>query len=541
MSMSAPVQGYVAAELARGGYQNVHDLLTLACAKHPHRTAFSCGDDRLSYADLARQADAFARYLRHHAGLQPGDRLALQLPNSLQYPIATFGALKAGLVIVNTNPQYTAAEARHQFRDSGARAILVLDRLLPLVRAVQADTALERIILTSVEDLQAPVYDSLEPATERFMQALRLGEQSPALDCVVGLERLALLQYTGGTTGVSKGAMLSHRNLLANVLQTIELFDKPGLLEPEKDVRIAPLPLYHIMAFATNCLSSVGMGLHTVFIRDGRNLDETIGAMQRHPFSLLSGINTLFVGLMNHPQFRSIDFSHLKWATSGGAPLNSEVGRRWQVLTGAPIREGFGLTEASPVVATGTALSPYREGYIGQALIDTELRTVDDDGNDVPAESPGELWLRGPQVMQGYWQRPKETAKVITADGWLKTGDIALLDAEGFVKIVDRKKDMILVSGFNVFPNEIEDVLMQHPSVRECVAVGIPDARKGEAVKVFVSLREATDDQALLEHCRQFLTGYKLPSAIEIRDELPKTAVGKLLRRQLRDEARATG
>lgn len=539
--MSAPVQGYVAAELARGGYQNVHDLLTLACAKHPHRTAFSCGDDRLSYVDLARQADAFARYLRHHAGLQPGDRLALQLPNSLQYPIATFGALKAGLVIVNTNPQYTAAEARHQFRDSGARAILVLDRLLPLVRAVQADTALERIILTSVEDLQAPVYESQEPATERFMQALRLGEQSPALDCVVGLERLALLQYTGGTTGVSKGAMLSHRNLLANVLQTIELFDKPGLLEPEKDVRIAPLPLYHIMAFATNCLSSVGMGLHTVFIRDGRNLDETIGAMQRHPFSLLSGINTLFVGLMNHPQFRSIDFSHLKWATSGGAPLNSEVGRRWQVLTGAPIREGFGLTEASPVVATGTALSPYREGYIGQALIDTELRTVDDDGNDVPAESPGELWLRGPQVMQGYWQRPEETAKVITADGWLKTGDIALLDAEGFVKIVDRKKDMILVSGFNVFPNEIEDVLMQHPSVRECVAVGIPDARKGEAVKVFVSLREATDDQALLEHCRQFLTGYKLPSAIEIRDELPKTAVGKLLRRQLRDEARATG
>jgi len=541
MSMSAPVQGYVAAELARGGYQNVHDLLTLACAKHPHRTAFSCGDDRLSYVDLARQADAFARYLRHHAGLQPGDRLALQLPNSLQYPIATFGALKAGLVIVNTNPQYTAAEARHQFRDSGARAILVLDRLLPLVRAVQADTALERIILTSVEDLQAPVYDSQEPATERFMQALRLGEQSPSLDCVVGLERLALLQYTGGTTGVSKGAMLSHRNLLANVLQTIELFDKPGLLEPEKDVRIAPLPLYHIMAFATNCLSSVGMGLHTVFIRDGRNLDETIGAMQRHPFSLLSGINTLFVGLMNHPQFRSIDFSHLKWATSGGAPLNSEVGRRWQVLTGAPIREGFGLTEASPVVATGTALSPYREGYIGQALIDTELRTVDDDGNDVPAESPGELWLRGPQVMQGYWQRPEETAKVITADGWLKTGDIALLDAEGFVKIVDRKKDMILVSGFNVFPNEIEDVLMQHPSVRECVAVGIPDARKGEAVKVFVSLREAADDQALLEHCRQFLTGYKLPSAIEIRDELPKTAVGKLLRRQLRDEARATG
>lgn len=536
--MSAPVQGYVAAELARGGYQNVHDLLTLACAKHPQRTAFSCGDDHLSYAELGSLADAFARYLRHHAGLQPGDRLALQLPNSLQYPIAVFGALKAGLVIVNTNPQYTAAEARHQFRDSGARAILVLDRLLPLVRAVQADTALERIILTSVEDLQAPVYDSLEPATERFMQALRLGEQSPALDCVVGLERLALLQYTGGTTGVSKGAMLSHRNLLANVLQTIELFDKPGLLEPEKDVRIAPLPLYHIMAFATNCLSSVGMGLHTVFIRDGRNLDETIGAMQRHPFSLLSGINTLFVGLMNHPQFRSIDFSHLKWATSGGAPLNSEVGRRWQVLTGAPIREGFGLTEASPVVATGTALSPYREGYIGQALIDTELRTVDDDGNDVPAESPGELWLRGPQVMQGYWQRPEETAKVITADGWLKTGDIALLDAEGFVKIVDRKKDMILVSGFNVYPNELEDVLASLPGVLQCAAIGVPDEKSGEAIKLFVVVKpgESLTKEQVMQHMHDNLTGYKRPRYVEFRESLPTTNVGKILRRELRDE-----
>jgi len=540
MSMSASVQGYVATELARGGYQNVHDLLAQACAKHPQRAAFSCGDDQLTYAELGSLADAFARYLRHHAGLQPGDRLALQLPNSLQYPIAVFGALKAGLVIVNINPQYTAAEARHQFRDSGARAILVLDRLLPLVRAVQADTELEHVMLTSVDDLQRPIHEGSEAGTQRFMQALRLGAESLPLEREAGLDRLALLQYTGGTTGVSKGAMLSHRNLLANVLQTIELFDKPGLLEPEKDVRIAPLPLYHIMAFATNCLSSVGMGLHTVFIRGGRNLDETIGAMRRYPFSLLSGINTLFVGLMNHPEFRSIDFSRLKWATSGGAPLNSEVGRRWQALTGAPIREGFGLTEASPVVATGTQLSPYREGYIGQALIETELRTVDDEGNDVAPETPGELWLRGPQVMQGYWQRPDETAKVLTPEGWLKTGDSALLDAEGFVKIVDRKKDMILVSGFNVFPNEIEDVLMQHPSVRECVAVGVPDARKGEAVKVFVSLKDdAVSQQALLEHCRQYLTGYKMPSFLEIRDELPKTAVGKLLRRQLRDEARA--
>lgn len=534
--MPAIATGYVASEIARHGYQNLYDLLQRASREFPERAAFSCGDSHLSFAELDRQADAFARYLRHHAGLQPGDRLALMLPNSLQYPIATFGALKAGVVLVNTNPQYTASELRHQLADSGASAILLLDRLLPLLRGVQAHSEVRQVLLTSVDDIEHPVLECEGDDCTRFRQTLLLGAEAPPVATEQGLDRLALLQYTGGTTGVSKGAMLSHRSLIANVIQTLELFMRPGLLEPATDVRIAPLPLYHIMAFATNCLSSVGMGLHTVFIRDGRNLDEIIGAMRRYPFTLMSGINTLFVGLMNHPDVAAVDFSHLKWVTSGGAPLNREVGRRWEALTGAPVREGFGLTEASPVVSTGTLQSPYREGYVGQALIDTELRTVDEEGNDTGPDQPGELWLRGPQVMQGYWQRPEDSNQVLTADGWLKTGDIAELDGDGMLKIVDRKKDMILVSGFNVFPNEVEDTVMRHPGVRECVAIGVPDERKGEAVKLFVSLRDAAlEPTAIIAHCREHLTGYKVPSFIEVLDELPKTSVGKLLRRQLRD------
>ncbi|KAF1050931.1 MAG: Long-chain-fatty-acid--CoA ligase [Stenotrophomonas maltophilia] len=534
--MPVTAETYVAARMAAHDYQNVHDLLRDAARDIPTRSAFSCAGSQLDFASLERHADAFARYLRHHAGLQPGERLALMLPNSLQYPIAAFGALKAGLVLVNTNPQYTATELRHQLVDSGAVAILLLDRLLPLLRQVQPDSSVRHILLTQVDDIEQPQLHSEAADATRFMQALALGAQAPALETEAGLDRLALLQYTGGTTGVSKGAMLTHRSLLANVIQTLELFMRPGLLDPARDVRIAPLPLYHIMAFATNCLSSVGMGLHTVVIRDGRNLDEIIQAMQRYPFSLLSGLNSLFVGLMNHPGFASIDFSHLKWVTSGGAPLNQEVGRRWEALTGAPVREGFGLTEASPVVCTNTLITPYREGYVGQPLIDTQVRTVDEAGNDTPHGEPGELWLRGPQVMRGYWQRPAETAEVLDAEGWLKTGDIAVLDADGMLKIVDRKKDMILVSGFNVFPNEVEDAVMRHPGIRECIAIGVPDLRKGEAVKVFVSLRDSSlDAPAIIAHCRQFLTGYKVPSLVEILDELPKTSVGKMLRRQLRD------
>jgi long-chain acyl-CoA synthetase len=537
--MSSTATGYVAAQLAANPMHNVYDLLAQAAAAHPDWRAFTCGDTSFSNAEFIARVDAFASYLTHHSGLQRGDRIAVMMPNGLQYPVVTYAIFKAGLIQVNTNPQYTRDEALHQFRDSGAKALIVLDRLLPLVRSLQGDTEIGLLIVSSADDFENPQYDTEEAGAIRFMQALRLGEQSPRTEAVQGLEDVCLLQYTGGTTGVAKGAMICHRNLLACVIQCSELFLKPGRIEPGKDTRIAPLPLYHIMAFVTNMLLPVGLGIHTVYIRDARNLDEMVAAMRAHEFTLMNGINALFVGLMAHPDFDKIDFSRVKYANSGGAPLNSAVEKRWVERTGAVIREGFGMTETSAVVSTGTPWTPHGPGSVGAPTIDTEVRAVREDGTDAPTGEPGELWVRGPQVMLGYWGRPEATADTLTADGWLKTGDICTIDAQGLIRIVDRKKDMILVSGFNVFPNEVEDVVVRYPGVRECVAVGIPDEKKGEAVKIFVSLLDpkvTADD--LIAHCREHLTGYKIPSFVEIRAELPKSSVGKLLRRELRDEAR---
>ena len=537
--MSTPESCVVAGQLADLGHTNLYDLLEKACRDYGDKPAFSCGADSLSFISLREHADAFARYLRHEAGLQPGDRLAIQLPNLLQYVVAIFGALKAGLVIVNTNPQYTAPETRHQFSDSGARAVVVLDKLVPLVRSVQADTQIERLIVTSVDDWSNPQKDSGAADETRFMAALDLGRGLPEVEPGRGLDDIAVLQYTGGTTGVSKGAMLTHRNLLSNVLQAVSII-QPGEVEYGNEVRVSPLPLYHIFAFTANCLASIFTGFNSVIITNPRDLDSMIADMQRHDITLLTGINSLFVSLMAHPQFDSIDFSRLKWVNSGGAPLNLAVAERWFQRTGSVVREGFGMTETSPVVVASTANTPYKEGYIGQAVIDTEMKIVDDDGREQPAGEPGELLIRGPQVMQGYWQRPEATAETFTEDGWLKTGDIGVIDEEGFLKLVDRKKDMILVSGFNVYPNDVEDAVMRHPGIRECVAVGVPDERKGEAIKLYVSLHDkALGEADIIAHCREQLTGYKVPSFIEIRDDLPKSTVGKLLRRVLRDEARA--
>ncbi|MEH6567120.1 MAG: AMP-binding protein [Halopseudomonas sp.] len=528
----------VGAQLAELGYTTLFDVLDGSCARYGDRPAFSCGGDTLTYNQLRGRADAFARYLRHHARLEPGDRLAIQLPNLLQYTVALFGALRAGLVIVNTNPQYTAYETRHQFADSGAKAVVVLDKLLPLVRKIQGSTDVEQLIVTSADDLTNPRYDSAEADEMRFMQALRLGDELPSVEAERGLDDLAMLQYTGGTTGVSKGAMLTHRNILCNVLQAVSIL-KEGDVEYGKEVRISPLPLYHIFAFTANCIASVFTGFHSVLISNPRDLDGMINDLKRHSFTLLTGINSLFVSLMNHPEFDNIDFSRLKWVNSGGAPLNTEIAKRWQARTGSVIREGYGLTETSPVVVASTANTPYKEGFIGQPVIDTELKTVDEDGVETPRGEPGEVLIRGPQVMQGYWHRPDETAATFTEDGWLKTGDIGVIDNQGFLKLVDRKKDMILVSGFNVYPNDVEDALMRHPGVRECVAVGVPDERTGEAIKVYVSLNDAElDEAAIIAHCREHLTGYKIPKHVEIREDLPKSSVGKLLRRVLRDEAR---
>lgn len=537
--MSTPSQSVVGARLAELGHTTVFDVMEQACRDYGDKPAFSCGPDTISFNALRGRADAFARYLRHHAGLQPGDRLAIQLPNLLQYTIAIFGALRAGLVIVNTNPQYTPYEARHQFADSGARAVVVLDKLVPLVRKIQGETQLEQLIVTSLDDMHNPVHDADQTDEVRFMQALRLGEQLPAVSPERGLDDLALLQYTGGTTGVSKGAMLTHRNILSNVLQAVSII-KPGDVEYGNEVRVSPLPLYHIFAFTANCIASVFTGFHSILITNPRDLDGMIADLKRHKFTLLTGINSLFVSLMAHPEFDTIDFSRLKWVNSGGAPLNTEIAKRWQARTGSVIREGFGLTETSPVVVASTAFTPYKEGFIGKAVPDTEMKIVDDEGRELPAGEAGELLIRGPQVMEGYWQRPEETEAVFSADGWLKTGDVGVIDEEGFLKLVDRKKDMILVSGFNVYPNDVEDAVMRHPGIRECVAVGVLDERTGEAIKIYVSLHDTSlDEAAIIAHCREHLTGYKVPKHVEIRDDLPKSTVGKLLRRVLRDEARA--
>ena len=536
--MSTSAQYAVGAQLDELGHTTLFDILDSACDRYADRPAFSCGADTLTFNQLRGRADAFARYLRQHALLEPGDRLAIQLPNLLQYTIAIFGALRAGLIIVNTNPQYTPYETRHQFADSGAKAVVVLDKLVPLVRKIQSSTDIETLIVTSMDDYASPQYDSSEADEVRFMQALRLGDELPAIETQRGLDDLAVLQYTGGTTGVSKGAMLTHRNILCNVLQAVSIL-KEGDVDYGNEVRISPLPLYHIFAFTANCIASVFTGFHSVLITNPRDLDGLINELKRRPFTLLSGINSLFISLMAHPQFDTVDFSRLKWVNSGGAPLNIELAKRWTERTGSIIREGYGLTETSPVVVASTAFTPHREGYIGKPVIDTPLKTVDDDGAETPRGEPGEVLIRGPQVMQGYWHRPDETAAAFTEDGWLKTGDVGVIDNQGFLKLVDRKKDMILVSGFNVYPNDIEDAVMRHPGVRECVAVGVLDDRTGEAIKIYVRLNDAelTED-AIIAHCREHLTGYKIPKHVEIRDDLPKSTVGKLLRRVLRDEAR---
>ena len=536
--MSTPAHYAVGTQLDELGHTTLFDILDSACARYADRPAFSCGADTLTFNQLRGRADAFARYLRQHAQLDPGDRIAIQLPNLLQYTIAIFGALRAGLVIVNTNPQYTAYETRHQFSDSGAKAVVVLDKLVPLVRKIQGSTDIETLIVTSMDDFANPQYDSSEADEMRFMQALRLGDELPAVETGRGVDDIALLQYTGGTTGVSKGAMLTHRNILCNVLQAVSIL-KEGDVDYGNEVRISPLPLYHIFAFTANCIASVFTGFHSVLITNPRDLDGLINDLKRLPFTLLTGINSLFVSLMNHPEFDNIDFSRLKWVNSGGAPLNTEIAKRWEARTGSVIREGYGLTETSPVVVASTSKTPYKEGFIGLPVIDTFLKTVDDDGVETPRGEPGEVLIRGPQVMQGYWHRPDETAATFTEDGWLKTGDVGLIDNQGFLKLVDRKKDMILVSGFNVYPNEIEDAVMCHPGIRECVAVGVLDERTGEAIRIYVSLNDAgLTSEAIIAHCREHLTGYKLPKHVEIRDDLPKSTVGKLLRRVLRDEAR---
>ncbi|MBW8453515.1 long-chain-fatty-acid--CoA ligase FadD2 [Stutzerimonas stutzeri] len=540
-------------------YRSVVEVFERACKAHADRPAFSNMGVTLSYSDLERYSAAFAAWLQHHTDLQPGDRIAIQMPNLLQYPVAVFGALRAGLIVVNTNPLYTAREMRHQFQDSGARALVYLNTFGNHVQEVLADTAIEHLIEVQIGDmlptlrgalvnaavkhLKKMVPDYSLPQAVAFKNLLRDGARHSLKPTPLSLDDIAVLQYTGGTTGVAKGAMLTHGNLVANMQQVranMQQLDAQGhpVIREGQEVMIAPLPLYHIYAFTVNCMCMMVTGNHNVLITNPRDINGFVKELQRWQFSAFLGLNTLFVALMAHPQFKKVDFSRLKGTNSGGTALVSAVAERWKNMTGCTVVEGYGLTETSPVVCANPHGEHSRLGTVGLPVPGTTLKVIDDEGNALPLGERGELCVKGPQVMKGYWQRPEATAEVLDEEGWLRTGDIAVIDQDGFVSIVDRKKDLIIVSGFNVYPNEIEDVVMAHPKVAACAAIGVADEKSGEAVKLFVVPSDPTLTQDELHaYCRENFTGYKMPRHYVFRDALPMTPVGKILRRELRESA----
>ncbi|PKF73380.1 long-chain fatty acid--CoA ligase [Pseudomonas fluvialis] len=545
--------------LDMGDYRSVVDVFERSCQRFAERPAFSNLGVTLSYAELDRHAAAFAAWLQQHTDLQPGDRIAVQMPNILQYPIAVFGALRAGLVVVNTNPLYTAREMKHQFSDAGVRALVYLNVFGHLVEQVLPDTPIEYLIEARMGDLMPVAKGWLINALVRHVKkmvtpyrlpqavpmrkVLRQGDPASYRTVPLSLENLAVLQYTGGTTGVAKGAMLSHGNLVANMQQVracLGQLDEQGqpLLREGEEVMIAPLPLYHIYAFTANCMCMLVTGNHNVLISNPRDIPGFIRELKKWRFSALLGLNTLFVALMDHPEFKDLDFSRLKVTNSGGTALVKATAERWQQITGCSVVEGYGLTETSPVASTNAYGRLARLGSVGIPVPGTAFKVIDEQGVELPLGEPGELCIQGPQVMQGYWQRPEATAEVLDEQGWLKTGDIAVIDEDGHVRIVDRKKDLVIVSGFNVYPNEVEEVLMAHPQVASCAVIGVPDERSGEAVKLFVVPRDASlSVEQLKNYCRENLTGYKVPKHIVLRDSLPMTPVGKILRRELRDLA----
>ncbi|MFJ2981078.1 MULTISPECIES: long-chain-fatty-acid--CoA ligase FadD2 [unclassified Pseudomonas] len=540
-------------------YSSVVEVFERSCKRFADRPAFSNLGVTLTYAELERHSAAFAAWLQQHTDLKPGDRIAVQMPNVLQYPIAVFGALRAGLIVVNTNPLYTEREMRHQFKDAGARALVYLNMFGKRVQEVLPDTGIEYLIEAKMGDLlptakgwlintvvdkvkkMVPAYQL--PQAIAFKQVLREGRGLSHKPVTLSLDDIAVLQYTGGTTGLAKGAMLTHGNLVANMLQVLACFSQHGpdgqkLIKDGQEVMIAPLPLYHIYAFTANCMCMMVTGNHNVLITNPRDIAGFIKELGKWRFSALLGLNTLFVALMDHPGFRQLDFSALKVTNSGGTALVKATAERWESLTGCRIVEGYGLTETSPVASTNPYGQLARLGTVGIPVADTAFKVIDDDGNELPLGERGELCIKGPQVMKGYWQQPEATAQTLDAEGWLKTGDIAVIDPDGFTRIVDRKKDMIIVSGFNVYPNEIEDVIMGHPQVANCAAIGVPDDRSGEAVKLFVVAREGgLSVDELKAYCKANFTGYKVPKHIVMRESLPMTPVGKILRRELRDIA----
>ncbi len=545
----------VPADIDPDQYRSLVHLLEEAFQKYADRNAYVCMDKFLTYAELDTYSRQLGAWLQSR-GLKKGARVALMMPNVLQYPVAIAAVLRAGYTVVNVNPLYTPRELEHQLNDSGSEAIIVLENFAHTVEQVLSKTAVKHIVVASMGEMlgglkgmivnfvvrnvkkMVPAYSL--PNAMRFKQALALGSRMKLTPVELSINDAAFLQYTGGTTGVSKGATLSHRNVIANVLQS-EAWSGAALDQNSREqlIIVCALPLYHIFALTACAMWGTRVGALNILIPNPRDIPGLIKELGKYKFNLLPAVNTLYNALVNHPDFAKLDFSGLKIANGGGMAVQQAVNDKWLQVTGVSIIEGYGLSETSPVATCNRADSTAFSGTIGLPVPSTDIAILDDDGKEVPLGQTGEIAIRGPQVMSGYWNRPDETAKVMTPDGYFKSGDVGIMDERGYVKIVDRKKDMILVSGFNVYPNEVEAVIAAHPGVLECACVGVPDEHSGEAVKVFVVRKDPNLTQAVLAaYCKEQFTGYKRPKYIEFRDELPKTNVGKILRRALRDETK---
>ncbi|AUH00906.1 long-chain-fatty-acid--CoA ligase FadD [Prodigiosinella confusarubida] len=543
----------VPAEIDPDRYSSLIELFENAVTRYAVQPAFINMGEVMTFRKLEERSRAFAAYLQNQLKLQKGDRIALMMPNLLQYPVALFGVLRAGMVVVNINPLYTPRELEYQLKDSGASAIVIVSNFAHTLEKVVYNTQVKHVILTRMGDQLSTVKGTLVnfvvkyikrlvpkyhlPGAISFRLALQQGRRLQYVKPDITNDDLAFLQYTGGTTGIPKGAMLTHRNMQANLMQAKAAYSP--LLQEGHELVVTALPMYHIYALTVNCLLFVEMGGQNLLITNPRDIPEMVKEFSRYSITAMTGVNTLFNALLNNREFQQLDLSTLRLSVGGGASVQKTVAERWEKLTGHHILEGYGLTESSPLVTGNPYDLKHYNGSIGLPVSSTDVRIVGEDGNDVEPGEPGELWVRGPQVMGGYWQQPAATEDILK-EGWLLTGDIVTADEQGFLRIVDRKKDMILVSGFNVYPNEIEEVVSQHPKVSEVAAIGVPSEFSGEAVKVFVVRRDPslTEDE-LITHCRRNLTGYKVPRLFEFRDELPKSMVGKILRRELRSDQSA--
>jgi long-chain acyl-CoA synthetase len=542
----------VPAEIDLSTYGSVRDVFEESVAKYASRRAYTCMGKSITFAELDALSRAFGAWLQAK-GCGKGTRVALMMPNILQYPICLFGVLRAGCTVVNVNPLYTARELEHQLTDSGAEVIVVVENFAATLQEVLAKTKVKHVVVTSIGEqlgfkgiavdfvlrhIKKMIPAWSIPRAVRLSAVLARGRRHKLAVVPLAHEDVAFLQYTGGTTGVAKGAMLLHRNIVANLLQA-RSWILPFLDPNQPEVIITPLPLYHIFSLTANCLTFMTLGAENVLIPNPRDIPGLVKEMAGHKFTAFTGVNTLFNALVNNDDFGKLDFSTFRLTLGGGMAVQEAVAEKWQLVTGKPLIEAYGLTETSPAATINPLDLPRYNGSIGLPIPSTEVILRDDDGKEVALGHAGEICIRGPQVMAGYWQHPGETAKVLDQDGWFATGDIGIMDHQGFIKIVDRKKDMIIVSGFNVYPNEIEGVVVMHPGVLECAAVGIPDKKSGEQVKLFVVKKDErlTADE-VIAHCREHLTNYKVPREVEFRKDLPKTNVGKILRRELRDESR---